>query len=422
MRKWFDKIGGEVLVELKGTSPERFFNVCRSRKIPLYEICTQVTENGTVYVAKMRLKDYFRIKHAAKKAHCVPYVRKRIGLPFFIKKYRNRIAFFAGGIYCFWLIWLLSRFVWDISITGGFVHTEEEMLSYLRETGVVCGMRCDEIDCTEIERKLRIDYPDIGWVSAELRGTKLFLRLAETDMPMIQKEANTPVHLVATADGMIESLVCRKGTPLVKEGDVVKKGDILVSGIISVIGDNEVEVDRYAVAADADITIKTVKTYSHTFDRKTEDHAYTGKSKVGYKISFGNKKIFSYMPSHSYANYAIITENAVLSLHEHFPLPFRVKKSTISEYIPMVREYTKEEAEVVAKEALDRYLSYLCENKTTVLSVKTDTVVGADTVKTVGKLLLLSEAWEQVPVQENEWRLQESDEYSGNNDEPSGGA
>ncbi len=422
MKHLFDFFGGTVFVELHGTSPERFMNVCRSRKIPLYEVSTRVTDKGTVYVAKLKLKDYFRVKHAAKKAHCVPYVRKRLGLPFFIKKYRNRIAFFAGGIYCFWLIWLLSRFVWDISITGGFVHTEEELLSYLRENGVVCGMRCEDINCTEIERQLRIDYPDIGWVSAELRGTKLFLRVAETDMPIVQEEAETPVHLVATADGMVESLVCRRGTPLVKEGDVVKKGEILVSGVISVIGDNDVEVNRYAVAADADITLKTVKQYTHSFSRKTEEKSYTGKEKTGYTFSYGNKKIFSHMPSHSYANYAIITEDTVLSLHEHFPLPFRVQKSTVFEYVPVVRDFTEEEAKALANQALDRYLAYLTENRTTVLSVETKTTVGKSTVTTGGKILLLAEAWEQVAVQEDEWRLENADEYSGDNDEPSGGA
>ncbi len=422
MRRLYDFISGEVFVELRGTSPERFFNVCRSRKIPLYEVDTRVTERGTVYVARMKLRDYFRVRSAAKKAHCIPYVRKRLGLPFIIKRYRNRIAFFAGGIYCFWLMWLLSQFVWDVSVTGGFVHTEEELLSYLRETGVVCGMRCEEINCTEIERQLRIDYPDIGWVSAELRGTKLFLRVAETDMPILQEEAKNPVHLVATADGIVETLTCRRGTPLVKEGDVVKKGDILVSGVVSVIGDNDVEVNRYAVVADADITLRTIKKYYHSFARKTEEHQFTGQSKNGYTFSYGNKKIFSHMPSHSYTNYAIITEDAVLALHKHFPLPFRVQKSTVSEYVPVIRDYTKEEAEALAKQALNRYVSYLTAHDTTVLSVETNTNVGAKTVITEGKLILLTAAWEQVPVQEDEWRLGSLDEYSGDNDEPSGGA
>ena len=103
-------------------------------------------------------------------------------------------------------------------------------------------------------------------------------------------------------------------------------------------------------------------------------------------------------------------------------MPFRVQKRTVSEYVPEVRDYTKEEAECVAKQALDRYLSYLSENRTTVLSANTETVVGKDTVKTEGKLLLLAEAWEQVAVQEDEWRLGNADEYSRDNDEPTGGA
>ncbi|MBR2408094.1 MAG: sporulation protein YqfD [Lachnospiraceae bacterium] len=422
MKRVFDFIKGEVFVELSGTSPERFFNICRSRKIPLYNVSTQLTEKGTCYVAKMKLKDYLRIRPTAKKTHCIPYIRKRLGLPFWLKKYRSRIMFFAGGFYCLWFVWLLSCFVWDISVTGGFVHTEEELLSYLRENGVVCGMRCETVNCTDIERQLRIDYPDIGWVSAELRGTKLFLRVAETDMPIVQEETKTPVHLVATADGIVEKLVCRKGTPLVKEGDVVKKGDILVSGIISVIGDNDIEVDRYPVAAEADITLKTIKKYMHTFERKMEEHNFTGKSENGYRFFYGNKKIFSHMPSHSYTNYAIITEDAVLSLHKHFPLPFRVQKTTVSEYVPVIRDYTKEEAEQVAEQALERYVAYLTGHGTKVLSVETKMTMNEKNVVTTGKLVLLSEAWEQVAVQENEWRLQNSDEYSGNNDESSSGA
>ena len=137
MKQLFDFLGGLVFVEFRGTSPERFFNVCRSMNIPLYDICTHVTEQGIVTVAKMKLRDYRKVRSVAKKSHCIPYIKKRIGLPFLLKKYRKRVVFFAGGVYFLWLMWLLSRFVWDISITGGFVYTEEELLSYLREHSIV---------------------------------------------------------------------------------------------------------------------------------------------------------------------------------------------------------------------------------------------------------------------------------------------
>ncbi|MBQ9768267.1 MAG: sporulation protein YqfD [Lachnospiraceae bacterium] len=422
MKQLFDFLGGLVFVEFRGTSPERFFNVCRSRNIPLYDICTHVTEQGTVTVAKMKLRDYRKVRSVAKKSHCIPYIKKRIGLPFLLKKYRKRVVFFAGGVYFLWLMWLLSRFVWDISVTGGFVHTEEEMLSYLQENNIVCGMRREDIDCAEIERQLRIDYPDIGWVSAELKGTKLFLRLAETDMPSMQEETEGPVHLVATSDGIVERIVCRNGTPLVREGDVVRKGDILVSGVISVVGDNDTLVNRYAVTADADIFLKTVKQYEHSFSRIIEEKEFTGEEKTGYVISFGNQKIFSHMPSHSYTNYAIIAEDTVLSLHEHFPLPFRIQKTVTSEYVPREREYTEEEANALAAQALERYVAYLTEHETTVLSTDVVTTVDKRTVQTKGKLILLSAAWERQAVQEDEWRMQEADEYRGIDDGTADGA
>lgn len=422
MKRLFDFFGGMVFVEVCGSSPERFFNVCRSRNIPLYDIGTHVTEKGTVTVARMRLKDYRRVKGAAKKSHCIPYIKKRIGVPFLWKKYQKRIVFFAGGVYCLWLMWLLSRFVWDISVTGGFLHTEEEILSYLRRNDVVCGMRRDAIDCTELEKKLRIDYPDIGWVSAELKGTKLILRLAETDMPYVQEKSEVPVHLVATSDGIVESLICRSGTPLVKKGDVVKKGDILVSGVITVLGDNDTLVNRYAVVADADIFLKTVKQYEHGFSRKMIEKEFTGEKKTGYIFSYGNQKIFSYMPSHSYTNYAIITEDVVLALHEHFPLPFRVGKVVCAEYTPVTRSYTEAEADVLAAKALERYVAYLAEYGTKLLSAEVETTIGEDIVQTKGKLILLAAAWERQEVQEDEWRMQNSNEYRRIDDGASGRA
>lgn len=412
MRYFFEWFRGIVFVEFCGALPERFFNICRNRKIPLYEVSDCVTAKGTVTVAKIRLRDYYKLRSIARKTHCIPYVRRRIGVPFFIRKYRHRIFFALGALWFLGTIWMLSKFVWDISVYGGFVHTEEEILSYLRENNIVCGMKSENVDCTEIERRLRIDYPDIGWVSAELKGTKLYLRISETDMPAVREEEG-PAHIRATSDGIVEHIVCRSGTPLVKAGDVVKKGDILVSGVISVIGDNEMVMNRYPVKADADIQLKTTKQYSYKMVRKKEEKVFSHQVKKGYEIFYGTKKIFSYMPSHSYTNYDIITEDAVLSLHEHFPLPIRIRKTQVLEYESRLREYSEEEIRSLAAKALERYVNYLEENGTVVTETRVETKVTGEFAYTEGKLVLLSEAWEWVAVKEEEWRLQKPDEYNG---------
>ena len=111
MKSLFDFLGGMVFVEIQGMFPERFFNVCRSRKLPLYDIGTKMTEQGTVYVAKMKVRDYRKVRASAKKSKCIPRIRKRMGLPFLLHKYRGRLMFAAGSMYAVWLLWLLSCFV-----------------------------------------------------------------------------------------------------------------------------------------------------------------------------------------------------------------------------------------------------------------------------------------------------------------------
>ena len=64
---------------------------------------------------------------------------------------------------------------------------------------------------------------------------------------------------------MIDSMVTRQGTPLVRAGDEIKKGQELVSGIVDITDDSQ-EVIRYAyVQADADIYIRHTIAYYDTF-------------------------------------------------------------------------------------------------------------------------------------------------------------
>lgn len=56
---------------------------------------------------------------------------------------------------------------------------------------------------------------------------------------------------------MVESIVTRCGTPLVKKGDEVKTGDVLVRGEIVLYNDAKEPTDSCYVQADADILVRT---------------------------------------------------------------------------------------------------------------------------------------------------------------------
>lgn len=412
MKKLFLYLFGLVLVELRGTSPERFLNICRSKKIPIYDISKLVTKKGTVTCAFLRLKDYKRIRPVARKSHCIPYLKKRIGFPFFLHRFKSRIVFFAGTIYFLWFVWLLSCFLFDIRISGGFLHTEDELLSYLKTQNIVCGMRRSDIDCAEIERRMRIDYPDIGWVSAELLGSKLLLRISETQAKQESTKGTEPVHLVAAADGIIEQLVIRTGRKMVSVGDVVRKGDILVSGVVPIIGDNETLVNQVAVKADADILMKTIKQYRCSVAAFVEEKQFSPKNRSGYSLYLGKQKIFSYLPSHPDSNYDIITKEFVPSELSKFPLLFRLTKTTVCEFTSYQRKLTKEEQEDALQRSFQRYRDYLFLHGTTILSAKLSKRTENNKAIQEGRLVLLSACYEEVPVLQEEWRTIEN-EYRG---------
>lgn len=389
-----------VFIELRGKMPERFLTICKARNIPLYDVYCTVSEHRSVYTARMRLADYYRIRSIARKTGCFPIIKKRLGLPFLLKKYKARIVFLSGGLYFFWLIYLLSTFLWSITVSGGFLHTQEELKGYLKEKNIMCGMRCSEIDCDRLEKQIRLDYPDIGWVSAELKGTKLILQISETNQPGIGKISETESNLCATADGIVVSILCTLGTPLVKEGDVVKKGDVLISGIVPVIGDNETQVNTHLVAAQGNILLQSVKQYEYRFSEKKHQKQSTGNEKKGISFYWKNNKLFSVIPSHNYEKYDIIQKDVSFFWNEFFHFPFLIKKLELCEYTEFETEYMSEEIDQITRTALEQYTEYLKNNGTEVIGTAVTTTVRDGFIISEGKLIIQSAAWERVPIME----------------------
>lgn len=244
--KW---LRGYLRVSIKGYSPERFINLCRNKNILIWDLCQ--TEEG--YEFYITLPGFWKIRPIVKKTRTRPIVRNRFGGPFFLQRCKKRKGFIIGVLLGFSILYILSLYIWDITLQGQYTYTEDKIEKYLKEIHVYAGMKKQEVDCQWIEESIRKQYTDIGWVSVELKGTRLNIKITETNMPPekeIQKEES---HIVASHDGIVTDIVTRKGTPLVGKGDVVKKGDILISGIVPITGDGDVLLRNDIVAADGDV-------------------------------------------------------------------------------------------------------------------------------------------------------------------------
>jgi similar to stage IV sporulation protein len=409
--KLLNWLRGYLIIRIQGTAPERFINLCSNKKIFIWDL--KQTDNQ--YEFHIVAKNYKQLKPVARKTGIVPRIIHKSGLPFLMHRYKKRVGFFAGTLICIVLVYIMSLFVWDINVLGGSKYTPEAMLEFLKDNEVSTGIRKSEVNCQEIEERIRLAYNDIGWVSAEMKGTRLIIKITETNMPAPAQEAIAPSHIVVTKDAIIKKIITRAGTPQVREGDVVKKGDILVSGILTIKGDFDEILRLQPVVADADIICQSFYDYYDVFQMSYTDKNFTGDTQKGYYIALFGRKLFLYNPSNSYDTYDIIVNEKTFHITDSFYLPFRYGSILTREYEEFKKTYTTEEAVTIANAKLNRYFEQLYKNNVIITENNVKITIKNNYCIAKGRVLVEEPAWEYRTISEDEWRIPQTDEHSGDN-------
>ena len=182
----------------------------------------------------------------------------------------------------------LSGRVWNVEIRGNILNPTPQLMSFLKEQGVCFGVSRKKISCSALAASLRREFPEITWVSAGFSGTGLRFEIREGTAGEKAEPEERFCSLFSTLDGVIDSMVTRQGTPLVRAGDEIKKGQELVSGIVDITDDSQ-EVIRYAyVQADADIYIRHTIAYYDTFPLDMEKKVWSDKKKTRFFFQLEN--------------------------------------------------------------------------------------------------------------------------------------
>lgn len=355
MLRVFRMLRGFVLVSTDNPEPERFFNLCRARNIQIWEI-TQEDEKFYFY---MLARDFLNIKDILKKCGMKLVVCKKAGLPFFAFKYRKHYSFVIGMLLALGILEALSLFVWNITVDGNGYYTDQVIISYLEENDVYVGCRMDGVLCDMLEQNIRRDFEEITWVSVEKSGTRLLIHVKENDGDKVSSDIKTPSDIIASSDGVVESIVTRSGTPLVKAGDSVKAGDVLVSGEIILYNDAKEPVSSRYVYADADIMVKTPINYEDTIQRNYQYKIYTGRKNAKRIISVVNEQLEFGFDFYKFEDFDTVTETNELKLTNDFYLPVRMGVKTDFEYYTEDGFYTEEEASRILTDNYQNYLKKL---------------------------------------------------------------
>lgn len=351
---WFK---GYLLIRIYGYGSRRFVNLCRNHGIDLWLIRYDDIED--VLYCRIFLKDFYRVRPIVRKCRVRPVVLERTGFPFLVAEMEKRLSFFTGMVIFFCILFFLASRIWGISIEGQSFHTKESLLKYLDGHDVYGGMAVKDVDCSGIREDMRHSFQDISWVSVELRGSKIFIKLKEAQLIDEKKKKERPASLVARDAGVIVSIVTGKGTAKVRAGDEVKKNNVLISGLDEIIGDADEVVKKRRVRAEGKVVVESVKKYEDVLKESYSRKEYTGRNKYLYNISIFGKNVFFYNPLNHLETYEkcdIIREGGqILSgLSTRFPVHFWWQCFSEVKYTPS--RYLADEAKQLLNERFGYYL------------------------------------------------------------------
>ena len=340
---------GYVKIRVEGYSPERLLNLCNANHILLWEVET----NQFVYEMCISIKDYRKLRPFARKTGTKIILLEKHGLPFFLHRFRKRKMFFCGMLLSIAVIYGLSLFVWNIHIEGNNTQSTSELIAYLETIGVSHGKIKKEIVCEEIETGLRKQYPNMLWVSAQMQGTRIIIRIKENEdediITRVELKEQIPKSIVSEVAGTIHSMIVRKGTSEVSVGEEVEVGQILVNGYYPVINDAG-EILRYeGVCADADIEIETVESYTDSFSTEYEMKHYTKRKRFGCRVTIFGKN-FELLPKIPYETYEFVSKKMEIHLTENFYLPLELENFWYLEYVSEPRIYSEKQLKKIAME------------------------------------------------------------------------
>lgn len=404
---WFWKyINGYVVIKISGFSPERFINLCANKKLYIWNI-KKVSDGFSFAIST---KAFFMLRPIARKSGCRIKIIKKVGLPFKFRFFRHRKFFLVGFLLGVFIIVFLSFFIWKIEVHGNYIYTTEQMINYLNDHDIKVGSFKYGIKCSELDSIIISDLEKTMWVSSEIKGTKLAIYIREGIQFEKQEVFNENCDIVANRAGTIVSIITRKGSPLVKQGDEVEIGDVLVTGTLEITELTQLKAVEFT-SSDADIYLKTSYDYKDSININYIDKQYIeGGEKKDRTLVLFDYKINLFNPSINDRVYDKMETNKQLVILDNFYLPISIYSVVYKPYYEYEKIYSYDEAKAILQNNLNRTIKELEANNIQIINNNVVYKAEGDYVIAQGEIITIEKTGEKKLFDENV-RRQEYNEY-----------
>ena len=346
-------IKGYVIIYVSGFSVERFINLALCRGIFIWD--------GEPFKKGMRMKvgtaDCERLNEFAVKTGCRIEIEKYCGLPVLLEKRKRKKAYSVGILVFAAAMYVMSAFIWTVSVEGNERVNTEDILDFCEEQGIAAGRLKHGRDLYETGRRLMLKFKDIAWIAVSLEGTEVNIKIVETIPETKPVKSEIPTDVTAENDGKIISIAAAKGTPVVKVGDSVKRGDLLISSIVP-LKDGEQKTGEKQVCASGEVYAERYCELEGKCSLNYNEKVFTGRGKTDYSVTVGNKNFNFIKPVQSENTEAVSTDRLVFKIGD-YKIPFGIEKTVFRRVKTESRTYSEEEALNLARGRLRDKISAL---------------------------------------------------------------
>ncbi|WP_148459213.1 MULTISPECIES: sporulation protein YqfD [Anaerostipes] len=342
---------GSIFLEISGPSVERFLNLCAKQNLVLWNL----KPGGNGYQCSVQKRAYETVLALAEKTGTSVRILGRKGLPFFLLEHRKRKVFFFGIGMALVLMFLMSQFIWEITVSGNERYSKSDMLKYVKSNFYQIGTYKKKIDCNLLEEHIREDHEGIAWVSCSINGTRLHIDIKESLDRKTKQNPRKPCDIVSNKKGTITSMSVKSGTPLVQVGDKVKRGDTLISGMIYYYSDDYQVTETSKIKADGQIILRIKEDYKETIPIATYEKKFISKSTRVESIQLLNWQLKLPIKEQK-GDYDVLGEKKLLHIGDlYFPIGITTKK--FEGYEPKRRVLTEAQAQDKLKKRLSAYVN-----------------------------------------------------------------
>ena len=365
---------GFVSIHVEGYFIERFINMCKSQNIYLWNI---EKKNDIYLTTNIGIKDFKRIKRIAKKTKCKVGIEGKKGIPFILNRYKKRKIFVLMMILLILILFILSRFIWniEIKITGENLK-EEDILNSLSENGLYIGEKKNDIDVKEIINNIRLARNDVSWIGIEIKGTNAIVEVVEAEEKPEIVDENEYCNIISNKEGRVIKINANSGTAMVKTGDIVKEGSLLIAGWM----EGKYTGTRF-VRAMGEIQACVWYTEKGSVKLKETKKEKTGNMEKKYALNINNFRINLYKKLSKFEKYDTIYETKKLKIFSNFYIPVELIQCNNYEIKEVDINYTLKEEKEEAKKRAEEKLNEQIEDKEKIDNITVNYTIKEDTVE-----------------------------------------